>query len=273
MVRVLRATLTTFGILRAHRCLLRIKIVHSHFSKRISESFKWIMSDTEYSNFYYELTDISLENLAQSTAAICRIPVVEIDRYFEELLNDKELARHIESGFQLINVGKDSTVAYGRRIVWYAIIRALKPKIVVETGVEHGVGACVITSALLRNQSEGFLGRYIGTELNEKSGTLLSGGYASVGQIYFGDSIETLSRLEEKIDVFINDSSHDSNYEFREYLAISNKLGSKAIILGDNAHASTSLSSFSRQFNRNFVFLPEQPSNHWYSGGGVGISY
>ena len=273
MVKLLRTVLDRSGVLRARRCFLRSKVVYSHFSSKISNSLNWVTMDTEYSNFYYHLTPISIENLAQSTAAVCKISVEDIDRYFEELINDEELVHHIKTGFKLINAGKDSQIAYGRRIVWYAIIRAMKPRIVVETGVEHGVGACVITAALLRNQSEGFLGRYIGTELNEKSGKLLTGKYVSVGEIKFGDSIKTLSRIEEKIDIFINDSSHDSEYEYREYLTISDKLAANSIILGDNAHVSKSLSSYSRKENRNFVFLPEQPLDHWYSGGGVGVSY
>jgi hypothetical protein len=272
-VKLFRALLSFMGIIRLRRCLLRIKVVHSHFSQKISHSLKWVFLDTEYSNFYYELTPISIENLTQSTAVICQVSVTEIDLYVQELLNDRDLMQHIKSGFELVKVGKDAKVAYGRRIVWYAIARAIKPKIVVETGVEHGVGACVITSALLKNQLEGFTGRYIGTELNRKSGKLLSGEYASVGTINFGDSVETLSKLENEIDLFINDSSHDSEYELLEYFTILDKLSHNSIILSDNAHVSSSLSTFSRKMNRKFIFLPEQPANHWYSGGGVGISY
>lgn len=272
MVKLLRAVLNRLGVLRVRRCLLRSKVVYSHFSSKISNSLNWVTMDTEYSNFYYHLTPISIENLAQSTATVCGISVEDIDRYFEELINDEELVHHIKTGFKLINVGKDSQIAYGRRIVWYAIIRAMKPRIVVETGVEHGVGACVITAALLRNQSEGFLGRYLGTELNEKSGKLLTGEYASVGEIMFGDSIKTLSGLNLEIDIFISDSSHDVDYEFQEYSAIANKLNSKSVIISDNAHVSNSLSAFSREINRDYIFLAEQPLNHWYSGGGVGIS-
>lgn len=272
MVKLLRTVFGRLGILRVRRCFLRIKIVYSHFSARISNSLKWVTMDTEYSNFYYHLSQISIENLAQSTAAICKISVEDVDRYFEELLDDENLAHHIKTGFKLINIGKDSQVAYGRRIVWYAIIRAKKPRIVVETGVEHGVGACVITAALLRNQSEGFFGRYIGTELNEKSGKLLSGKYASVGEVMFGDSIKTLSGLNLEIDIFVSDSSHDVEYEFQEYSTIANKLNSNSVIISDNAHVSNSLSAFSRKINRDYFFMAEQPLNHWYSGGGVGIS-
>lgn len=272
MVNLLRAILGKLGVLRVRRYFLRTKVVFSHFSARLSNSLNWVIIDTEYSNFYYHLTPISIENLAQSTAAVCRIPVEEVDRYFEELIDDDFLLNHIKTGFKLINIGKDAQVAYGRRIVWYAIIRAKKPRLVVETGVEHGVGACVITAALLRNQSEGYFGRYIGTELNEKSGKLLTGNYASVGDVIFGDSIKTLSALNLNIDIFISDSSHDVDYEYQEYSTIANKLNNYSVLISDNAHVSNSLSVFSREVNRDYIFLAEQPLNHWYSGGGVGIS-
>ena len=56
-----------------------------------------------------------------------------------------------------------------------------KPALVVEMGVDHGVGSCIISAALLRNIEEGFEGRYSGTEINPFAGMLLSDKYATVG--------------------------------------------------------------------------------------------
>ena len=57
----------------------------------------------------------------------------------------------------------------------------MKPKVVVETGVDHGIGSCILCAALLRNTKEGEGGRYYGTEIRTEAGRLLSGIYAEIG--------------------------------------------------------------------------------------------
>ena len=120
-----------------------------------------------------------------------------------------------------------------------------KPRLIIETGVHNGVGACILSAALMRNNSEGFTGRYIGTEIDKNMGQFLKGSYKEFGSISYGDSIETLKGIDEEIDLFINDSDHSSNYEFLEYQAISNKLSESEVILGDNSHVTNSLIQFS----------------------------
>jgi predicted O-methyltransferase YrrM len=156
---------------------------------------------------------------------------------------------------------------------WYAFARILKPKIVVETGVDKGLGSVVLCAALLKNKEEGFPGKYYGTDINPNAGYLLNGKYKEVGEIKYGDSIETLKSFKKSIDLFINDSDHSIEYEYREYLTIKDKINDRTVILGDNSHCSDKLVLFSNETKRNFLFFSEEPLNHWYPGGGIGISF
>jgi len=157
-------------------------------------------------------------------------------------------------------------------MVWYAITRIIKPKILVETGVDQGVGAVVLCAALARNDAEGHPGRYYGTDINPNAGYFLQPPYAEYGTILYGDSIKSLEGFSEPVDLFINDSDHSEAYEQAEYELIKAKLSPLAILLGDNSHVSSKLAEFSIREGRKFVFLFEEPANHWYRGGGVGIS-
>lgn len=195
-----------------------------------------------------------------------------IFEYFMELEQNQALRKHIEAG--LSAYGQDFVeIQYGRRLGWYALIRELKPGLVIETGVHQGVGACVISAALLKNISEGFAGQYLGTDIDPNAGNLLSGAYGSVGEILYGDSVESLRKVDSKIDIFINDSDHDPEYEAIEYDTIAAKLSKKGIILGDNCHVTNKLSQFSKVNSREFIFFSEKPKNHWYPGAGIGISF
>jgi hypothetical protein len=244
-----------------------------YFENSLQQVEKWVPAKTETSNFYYGITENNQKDLESLLAAVTGVEVAKISDYCRELQTDSALRAHLNFGFLEDQKLSESTVAYGRRIGWFALVRALKPKLVVETGVSDGVGACVISAALQLNANEGHPGSYVGTELNPKMGGLFTAPYSNLGKILWGDSIESLEELEGPIDIFINDSDHSAQYELDEYITISRKLSSNGFILGDNSHTNTVLNQFSRDHGRSFVFFRELPLDHWYPGAGIGLSF
>jgi hypothetical protein len=271
--RILKTTLRFLGILRIRRAVIRKKIVDRYLKKQYSLGKKWVWKNTEYSNFYYDLTETNMNYLAEVLSFVCKVDSKVIISYFDELSNDSQLRLHIQSGIRKINEKNDIKVFFGRRYAWYAVARAIKPKLVIETGVEHGVGSCILSSALLRNSGEGFPGRYIGTEIKTTSGILYTSPYTEVGEIVYGDSIQTLNSISSDIDLFINDSDHSPEYEYHEYLEIQSKIRSNSVLLGDNSHTSEKLLQFSKLTARKFLYFSENPKDHWYPGGGIGFSF
>ncbi|MET4445559.1 hypothetical protein ABIB75_003841 [Bradyrhizobium sp. GM2.2] len=135
------------------------------------------------------------------------------------------------------------------------------------------MGAVVLCAALLRNTAEGHPGRYYGTDINKNAGFYLRSPYSSVGVVLYGDSIQSLRAFDSRVDLFINDSEHSAEYEAEEYEAIKEKLSPHAIVLGDNSHVTSKLAEFSMREGRRFVFLAEEPADHWYRGAGIGVSW
>lgn len=256
--------------------LYRLAFASSYFNKKYWQILKWGFTSNESNNFTYELSEDNLLYLAHTVAIVLNKSPKEIRTYIDELNNDAELKNHIVAVTTNSPLEKyaDKEVHFAKRLGWYAFARAMKPKLIVETGVDKGLGSVVLCSALLRNKAEGFDGRYIGTDINPKAGYLLKDGkYATVGEIMYGDSIESLKTISEKIDLFINDSDHSAEYEYREYQTIRNNITDKTIILGDNAHVTDKLALFSFEEKRKFLFFKESPKNHWYPGCGIGVSY
>ena len=229
----------------------------------------------ETTNFTYDLEEINKRYLASLIAYIANKKVDVIMSYIKEIETDSELRTHIADAIIKSDLAfvADKDVRFGRRVGWYAFTRALKPKIIIETGVDKGLGACILTAALKRNHQEGYEGRYYGTDINPEAGYLLSSDYAIYGRILYGDSVASLKKFDGFIDLFINDSDHSADYEAEEYRAIADKLSEHAVILGDNSHCTDRLLEFSLEMNRNFVFFQEKPKDHWYPGGGIGISF
>ena len=236
---------------------------------------RWLVRSRETTNFTYDLAPLNQRYLAALLADVLSTEASRIASFINELEHDAELRAHLEETTR--KVGRysraDSTARYGRRVGWYAVARMVKPRVIVETGVDKGLGSCVLTAALARNAAEGSPGYYYGTDINPSAGFLLTGKYRMHGEVLIGDSIASLRGLTKSVDLFINDSDHSAEYERAEYGAISSRLAPEAIILGDNAHVTSELLEFALATGRRFVFFQERPSQHWYPGGGIGIAF
>lgn len=239
--------------------------------KPMMNMIPWLFSSREDTNFTYPIKERNKHHLAHAISAVTGAEVSEILQYIHEIESDEALKSHV---IRMTLHGPDRAFAdnradFSKRIGWYAMARVLKPDVVVETGVDKGLGSVVLCAALLRNGK----GRFYGTDKNPEAGRLLSDRYAEVGSILYGDSIESLKALDETIDLFVNDSDHSASYERAEYEIIASKLSAYGIVLSDNAHATDSAMEWSRETGRRFLFWAEEPDNHWYPGAGIGFSY
>ena len=255
--------------------VVRAKTATRYFLRTLSNLVKWLFKSNEVTNYTYDLERNNTHYLASLIAVVTNIEFDVAMSYIKELEEDRELRNHIANATAKSDSSfmADKTVRYGRRIGWYVFARALKPRTIVGTGVDKGLGACVVAAALKKNKEDGYDGRYYGTDINPNAGYLLSGDYVNYGRILFGDSIESLEAFDGMIDLFINDSDHSAAYEAEEYRTIENNLSKNAILLGDNSHCTDKLLEFSLRTNRQFVFFQEKPHEHWHPGGGIGISF
>jgi hypothetical protein len=255
--------------------MYRAKVLSGYLYPPVREGVRWLLHSRETTNFTYDLTGKNRGYLCSMLAVATGIPASDFASYMAELETDDRLRDHVmktTSGSALAYKA-DPLARFHKRLGWYALVRAMKPRIVVETGVDKGLGAVVLCAALLRNRSAGHAGRYFGTDLNPEAGYLLCGEYRSVGEILYGDSLESLQSMREPIDLFINDSDHSAAYEAAEYEAVLPLLAPGGIILGDNAHVTPELLDFSTRHGRSFLFWKEEPAAHWYPGGGIGLSF
>jgi predicted O-methyltransferase YrrM len=244
-----------------------------YYNYRYRQILKWIFASNEDTNFTYGLTSKNKLEVSHALSLITGESVQKILEYLEEIESNASIRKHISS---ITKLHKDSNadlnVEYGRRIYWYALVRILKPKLVLETGLDKGLGGILLCEGILKNLKEGYSGNYIGIDINPEAGYLLTGKYAEISKILYGDAIKSINQLTKKFDFCVSDSDHSEDYEYREYFAMLSKLSPNGIIVGDNSHCSDKLAKFSLAQDRPFIYLNEEPLNHWYPGGGLGIS-
>lgn len=235
----------------------------------------WTVVSHEADNFTYDITDDNKKYLAAFMSEITSTSYQQVHAYMEEINRNtvilQDVRKKIADTHDRYHI--DPNMYFGRRIGWYMLVRICKPKIIVETGVEKGLGACLLTYALMKNAKEGHTGMYYGTEIDPTAGNLFTYPYNTFGKILVGDSVKSLRQFSHTIDMFIHDSDHSPEYEMKEYLAVKDKLSKYAYVISDNAHSSNTLFRFAQKTKRHFLFFQEKPKDHWYPGAGIGVAY
>ncbi|MEV4754602.1 class I SAM-dependent methyltransferase [Micromonospora sp. NPDC049559] len=251
----------------------RLARVARHDARLLGVSARWLLTSREHHNYTYDLTRLSREHLAWFVSTVCDAPVARVRGYLSEIESDERLRAHIEH--VTANAARrglaDRRVRYARRIGWYAILRVVRPGHVVETGVDKGLGSCVLAAALLRNAREGHPGRLTALDINPEAGYLAATEpWSEVVDLVIGDSIASIERLDRPVDVFLHDSDHSAAHERREFTAVEPKLARGALLLTDNVTATNVLAEHAEQTGRRFLAYRETPAGHWYPGDGIG---
>ncbi|MFI7550292.1 O-methyltransferase [Micromonospora sediminimaris] len=254
----------------------RLVAVARHDAKVLRTSARWLVASREHHNYTYELTKLSRHHLAWFVSVVCELPVKQVRKYLAEIESDDVLRQHISSA--VAGAARrglaDKQVRYARRIGWYAIVRAKRPKHIVETGVDKGLGSCVLAAALLRNAAEGHPGRVSSIDINPEAGYLArTAPWSEVIDLVIGDSVESITALDRPVDLFLHDSDHSRAYERREFAAVEAKLAPGAVLLTDNVTHTNVLAEHAERTGRRFLAYRETPANHWYPGDGIGVAW
>jgi hypothetical protein len=146
--------------------------IFGYFLSSLLSIIVWLLNSKEFTNFTYDLTPINKRYLASLIADLVGKPYKEIMAYLNELEGGEGLRNHIRTVTQASDQKylADEDVYYGRRLGWYAIVRTVKPKIIVETGCDKGLGSCVLIAALIKNQTNGYARYHDGTDINPDAG-------------------------------------------------------------------------------------------------------
>lgn len=253
----------------------RMKAALAHTLPPVGRAFAWSFTSREHHNFTYHLDPLNTRYLASFVSAITNKDYATIEGYIREIEGDEQLKSHlircsITSKEKYVT---DAEVRFGRRVGWYAFVRAIKPKLCVETGTDKGLGTCIIAAALARNAKEGFPGKILGMDINPNAGYLLQAPYTEHGQLIVGDSHASIRALTEPVDFFIHDSDHTPEHEEQEFQLIAPKLSPNALVLSDNSEVTDKLFNFARATGREFLFFAEKAVGHWCEPSGIGVAY
>jgi len=251
----------------------RFKVAASYHVGPLLRIFPWLFRSREPTDFNYENTDLSLEYLAEFLHVVTGVPADECGKYIEELAGDDRLAQHIR---EMTSKSKERHISDadpppGRRIAYYALVRATKPKVIVEAGVNKGFGTSVLAAALARNSEEGHTGRVYGVEIAPGKGYLFGPPYDQFGEIIFSDILAFLRTAPIEIDMLIHETVNVPALERDTYEIATPRLAPTALICGP--WSTPELLEFAKRTGRNCLVFVTQPKDHWYPGTRLTIAF
>jgi len=189
---------------------------------------------------FAEFTNADEKFLAHVTGA----PWRRVREYIEEPLEDPEFLGHLrqwQRDFEQLQMAGAELFAK-KILVQYAVVRALAPDKVVETGVANGVSSAYLLHALRRNEK----GHLYSVEINDPSylppgrapGWLVPENLRCHWTMILGSSENVLLGLLtqlRKIDVFIHDSLHTYEHMKFEFDLVYPFLRPGGVLLADDA--------------------------------------
>jgi hypothetical protein len=235
-----------------------------------TEAIRFLMIGRELDNFTYEIANEG--ELARYLDQAVGIPSRDAEGYIAELQGDSELRRAIEANLKGRS-DRNRTMPYGRRLGWYAIVRARKPTLVVETGVHDGLGSAVLLRAMQRNADEGVDGMLVSFDINEQAGWLIPDSLRSRHELEIGSAPGNFARAFKgrRVGLFIHDSDHRYEHEMAEFEAVGPMCAPNAVLITDNAFGAA-FADFCEQQGLTTHLFREIPRDHWYPGAGIGLA-
>lgn len=267
----LRSRIASSRWARAAAFPARFSTVARYDLRILRSSARWLAHSKEYTNYTYDLTARNRNHLAWWVSSVSGVSHEQCRQYLEEIHNNDFLRRHIADCVR--NSPRrgisDLVMPLGRREGWYAMTRALKPRIAVEAGTDKGLGALAIGLALRANGQ----GHLHTVDLNPSAGTLLPG-FSDVVTMHRGqDSRAFLAEFSEQLDLFVQDADHSRTHETAELRAVESKLRRGAVVLSDNAHVTDALATWAQDRHWSFLYFAEEPEDHWHPGNGIGAAW
>ncbi len=232
---------------------------------------RYILFDPEVGDFSYELSNE--QELVDFLVRALGLDRPAIAGYLAELKGDEQLRRELARRTRW-RIDMKRRIHLGQRVAWYAAARALKPRLVVETGIKHGLGSMVLLSALERNAREGSPGRLISFDTDPFSGWVVAERLRESWQPIFASTFDVLdSTLDgHEVDLFICDTPPDYEIESFEMRAAMRHAARDIVLVAGNGDRTTALPELAAEMNGEYHHFVEQPRRHIYPGAGLGFA-
>lgn len=233
-------------------------------------ALRFILWDPDINTFTYDLANS--DEVSSLVASATGTDPMAAASYAQELHEDAELRAQLSRRTRLRPESK-RVPPIGRHLATYVAIRCIKPKLVVECGVKHGLGSLAILRALAANGIEGSPGRLVSIDPDPEAGWLVdSAQHGNWRLVPLPSELALPNCLDgERVDLLISDSvptAETVDWEISNALAS----GGGGLIIG-NHHWNDRVRIWAAASSCKCVAIRERPRGHPYPGRTVDMAW
>lgn len=212
----------------------------------------------------------------------------------DEIINDNDFHKHLSRQFQSANLSYSQLSRESWPVSNYYLIRKLKPRFLIETGVWHGLSTCYILKALKANTQGQLIsfdlpahseeGGYkdlnplddddiISLPLGKNPGWIVPDYLHNIWKLVLGKTEDTLPPIIKnlkKIDFFLHDSEHSYSNMLFEFKIAYRHLSEGGVLVGDNINWNNSFYDFCEEENLGphtyLAYLEDPTLKHPFGG-------
>jgi hypothetical protein len=235
----------------------------------LTANLSFVLTDPEPDNYSYELAN--QPELAAWVRSVSRCAPGEAELVLAEGRADTILGDRLRTATANHRWWSKPEPPYGKRLAWYALVRLMKPALVIEAGVHDGLGSLLLLRALERNAQEGDQGRLVSFDVNPAAGWLVASDPRWELRIESTRSgLPALLAGAPPVGLFIHDSLHTYEHERFELWTVAPYLAPDGVLVSDNVHVTPALAQASAEFGLDHHEFLERPVDHFYTGGAMG---
>ncbi|MFN3077152.1 MAG: class I SAM-dependent methyltransferase [Alphaproteobacteria bacterium] len=253
------------GLLVLPRLLLALCRSGTFSSPRMA--LVWAFASRDIAPRTYHTTKLNQEELCWTVSVVSGVAVETVMGYCEELLNDAELAESLRLGVSESpeRWSHDPDYRPGRRLAGYLMTRSLRPRRVIEVGVDRGFGAMILCRALTRNAADGFPGEYVGIDRKAADSAFLYHRFPGrLGRLEHGDAAEILRGLPGEGSLIVHDTGTDPAPLAAFIAAVEAILAEDTVLL--SSWVRPEFMELARRRNLVFLSHKDRPLGHWTPG-------
>ena len=256
------------------RFLLKVRQVRGEgvrFREDPVNVLRFVLFDPETHSYSYELGNV--DELCEFVSRCTGVPGFQVSGYVDEALTDPDLTSELHRRLRW-RLDCKRNMPLGNRLLWYALVRAVKPKLTVETGIYHGLGSLMLLRALERNADEGVDGHLISIDFDDESGWIVPVEMRERWTPIFGDIESDLEPALEgrDVDLFIHESDHNERLQRFEFgLALDHAADDLHVIDSSGLDLPVLRELCAAQGGEHRVFQ-ERPRKHFYRPPGTAVA-
>jgi predicted O-methyltransferase YrrM len=235
-------------------------------------ALRYVLTDPEVESFAYELENV--DELVAFCVDALGLGEARVRELIAEAQREPEFTTMLRArtrwAFDL-----KTQPPLGQRLLWWVIVRARKPSLIVETGVYEGLGALVLLVAAERNAAEGGPdARVIGIDADRRAGRLVPEHLKHRWEKVVGYSTDVLEDAiaGRPVDMLVHDTPHTREIQAYEFGVALRHAGDELTLVEGSGGTVDVLARLCDEHGTRLWHFEPRPRRHPYRPHGVDVA-